>query len=182
MNNDLKQTEKKLADAEAVQAKTQAEFAKVTVELESLDTSTGDLDKLVDRQIKLGAKKTILEQRIKLAGQAVEVLRGDVLIAKSEDAARVLDAATEKLDKAMAKARAEIMALIADGLQPREIQSVGGVVAIHRDVLPLIRQREALACRAREAAGCAANVIRQRSNAEGKERAAMQEKVFNGAI
>jgi hypothetical protein len=180
MSNEIQ----KLAEAETAQALMHQELDKVSGELERLDLNSDDLDKTVDAQIRLTAKRDILARRLELAQGAVEVLRGDVLIQKEKELQTQVTEVSARLEAAKKQAHSEIMKMIGGGggLQPHQTGIINAMVNLCRDVSPLLAEVEFLTCRHREAeAGCR-NVAIKRAQAESIERAKLQSEVFAGNV
>ena len=177
---EIQNIEKKLASAEQAVAEMRQELDKTSGDLDRLDVNAGDLDKTVDVQIRLEAKKAILEKRVALAAGAVLVLQGDVLLAKEQELSGQLAAVSAQLEAAKATARDEILKLVEGGaLDQQANYAVSTMVLIHREVRPLLARHEFIAARQREAAYACADVIRRRSMAESAERGKLQEQIFN---
>lgn len=178
--NELK---RKLTEAEKAQALMHQELDKVSGELERLDLNSGDLDKTVDAQIRLTAKRDILAKRLELAGEAVKTLQGDILLASEAKLSSQLAAGTAQLEAAKATARVEILALIRGGeLSSRQQADVHAVVLLHRKVVLLLTEHERITARHREALGECSDVRRKRAQAESAAADQIHKDVFEGRI
>lgn len=188
--NELQQIEKQLAAAEKSLAETAAAHRAVVAELERFDTSQGDLDAAVDEQIRLTAKRDILEKRLEIAGQTVEKLRGDLLISRADAAAAAAKSIENKLEAAREKARQELLKIL---IQPTgdDIYSAGelqfnrvleGAIGFHKSVVPLKIEFKQAQLRTTDAANRATSVRRDRHKVEHDARMKIQGQVFAGQI
>lgn len=181
--NEEKNTAARLASAEQAVAEMHQELNKVNGEIERLDVITGDIDKIIDSQMRLISKKAILERRLELAAAHVQELKGDLLLAHEADLAAQLEDLNRRLAEAKEKGTAEILALTKGGtLEPYQRAAIDSVVLLHREVSPLLAKHEWLTCRHREASDACGTVIRQRLAAENAEVAGMQKAVFEETI
>jgi len=182
--NETKAIEGKLNDAREAVARMTAELTKTTGELENLDVTTGDVDKIVDSQIRLAGKKKIIETRLQLAGAHVQELEGDLLIETARAAKEQANAVKAKLEAAKSKVRAALVKLTGRGagLQPHEISIINSMADMCAEVRPLIVEEERSRLLAGDAEARASETARKRLMAESREAAKMQEAVFAGNV
>jgi len=183
MNNEIQKIEKRLADTETTVSQMSMELNKVTGELSALDVSAGDVDKIVDTQIRLSTKKSVLEKRVELANIAAERLRGDLLVERERELKEQLKKMKEKLNEARENTEFYLMELTGGGeLALHEQGIVKAFVEIHKNVRPLIAEVEQLTHRYNEAEARAQETNRKRLMAESAAVAQIQSDVFEGKI
>ncbi len=180
MNDNI---ETKLQEAQAAVAEMRQELTKVEGDLARLDTTSGDLEKAVDAQIRLTAKRDILARRLEVATAAADELNAEMLLEKAEGLRAQVRANAAALNKARQTARAEFQKLIIGGeLEAHQAARLAGMIEMHREVAPLLSQREFLTARCLEAERAAADAKRTRAIQESQAAARMQENVFEGNI
>ncbi len=180
--NETKSIAEKLAEAERAVAEMRQELTKATGELARLDVTSGDLDKAVDAQIRLQAKRDILARRLEVATAAAAELQSDFLLEKAQDMRAQVKALNAEIEKARESARADFGKLVIGGGDAHQAAKLAGIVDMHKAVAPLLEQREVFAVRLREAERAAADAKRSRAIQESRAAARLQADVFLGNI
>ncbi len=181
--DELKTIETKLADAQAAVAELRQQLDAAIGQLGRFNPAAGELERAIDQQVRLQARRDVLQKRLELATAAAEELRGDLLIEREQNLHGQVKSAAAALDTARAEARATMMKYIRGGvLAPHEEARLTGVVEIFKTVAPLLEKREFLAARLQEAKRASADMKRSRAIADSQAAARMQADVFAGNI
>lgn len=171
--------ETKLQEAQAAVAEMRQELTKAEGDLARLDTTSGDLEKAVDAQIRLTAKRDILARRLEIATAAADELNADLLLEKAQGLRAQLRDNAAALDRARQTARAEFQKLIIGGeLEAHQAARLDAMIEMHREVAPLLEKKQFLTARCLEAERASADVKRSRAIQDSQAAARMQADVF----
>lgn len=179
----MKQIEEKLAVAEKSVAELRQQLDAAIGQLGRFDPAAGELERAIDQQVRLQARRDVLQKRLELATTAAEELRGDMLVAREAELRAQVDALKLKLATARESAKTELLKLTRAGsLEMHEKAIVNAMIDLHRNVAAVLAEKEQAEALWRHAANAASGVKRRRAIADGQDAVRMQAAIFDGNI